>query len=108
MVQYDANTAIGLSNKRPSLVDSGESPLLVGKVDIAHGGGKHAVELDHLIADLAGFPRLDGKTFVVGIVGIAPHKIGQGTCLGRSERLRIRGEGRFEGDGPILIGIGLI
>ena len=108
MVQYDSYLAIGLSEKSPGLVNSCDSSTLIGKVDIAHGIGKHAVELNYLISHLAGFPRLDCKTFVVWIVRITPHKISQGTYFGGSKSVWNRGEGRFEGNGAILIGVGLV
>jgi hypothetical protein len=47
------------------------------------------MELDHLIADGARLPRLDGKTLVVGLGGIAADEIGKRASLGATEGLRL-------------------
>jgi hypothetical protein len=47
------------------------------------------MELDHLIADGAGLPRLDGKALIVGIGRITANEIGKRAGLGATEGLRL-------------------
>ena len=108
VMQHDADGAVRLAEEGPGFVHGGDRTLVVGEVDIAHGVGKHAMELDHLIAHHAVFPGLDGKTCVVGIGRIATHEVGQGASFRGPEGLGVDGEGGFEGHRTVWIGVGLI
>jgi hypothetical protein len=85
VVQHDADGAIRLAHEGPSLVDGGYGAFVIGEVRIPLGGGEHAMQRDDLVAHAAGFPRFDGKPFVVGIVGIATNKASQGAGLGAAK-----------------------
>jgi len=107
-VQHDPDRAIGLLHERPGLIHSGGFAGSILKAHVAHGVGVAAVELNHLVGDLAGTPGLDGKAFVVREGRITTHEIGQGPSTGSPESLRSRRQGGLERHRPELIGIALI
>ena len=107
-MQHDANFPVRLPNECPGFVHGGRFAAAVGEINIAHGDGQFTMELDHLIADGARLPGLDGKALVVGIAGITAYEIGQRTGLGSAEGLRLLRKGGFECYSSILIAISLI
>ena len=108
MMQNDSNFSIWFSHECPGFIHCGQLAAAVDEINIAHGDGQIAMQLNHLIADRAFLPGLDGKAFVIGKTGIPPHEIGQRACLGSPKSLWILGQRWFEGHSSILIAIGLI
>ena len=88
-MQHDAGFSVRFPHECPGLVHGGQLAAAVGEINIAHADGQFTMELDHLIADGARLPRLDGKTLVVGIGGIAADEIGKRASLGATEGLRL-------------------
>lgn len=107
-MQHDADFSVRLPHECPRFVHGSQLAAAVDEINIAHGDGQIAMQLNHLIADSALLPGLDGKALVVGITGITANKIGQRASLGAPEGLRMLSERGLEGHGSVLIAIGLI
>jgi len=87
VMQHDADFSVRFPHECPGLVHGGQLAAAVSEINIAHADGQFTMELDHLIADGARLPRLDGKTLVVGIGRIAADEIGKRASLGATEGL---------------------
>lgn len=78
-MQHDSHAAIVFFDKRPGLVNAGDAARGIGEDHIAHSGCRWPIQLDHLVHNLAGAPRLDGETLVLWEFRIVAHKVGEGT-----------------------------
>ena len=107
-MQHDADFSVRLPHECPRFVHGSKLAAAVDEINIAHGDGQIAMQLNHLIADSALLPGLDGKALVVGITWFPANEIGQRASLGTPEGLRMLSERGFEGHGSVLIAIGLI
>ena len=81
-MQHDADFTIRFPNECPGLVHNGQLAAAVGEINIAHADCQFTMELDYLIADGAGLPRLDGKTLITRKSWITTDEIGKRAGLG--------------------------
>lgn len=107
-MQHDADFSVRLPQECPRFVHGSQLAAAVDEINIAHGDGQIAMQLNHLIVDSALLPGLDSKALVVGITWITANEISQRASLGAPEGLRMLSERGFEGHGSVLIAIGLI
>ena len=88
-MQHDADFTVRFSDKCPGLIHDGQLAAAVGEINIAHGDCQFTMQLNHLIADRARLPGLDGKALIVRITRITTDEIGKRAGLGAAEGLRL-------------------
>lgn len=86
-MQHDADFTVRIPHECPGLVHNSQLAAAVGEINIAHGDSQFTVELDYLIADGTGLPRLNGKTLITRKSWITTDEIGKRAGLGATEGL---------------------
>ncbi len=87
MVQHDSHAAIGFLHKAPGLVNAGDAACGIGEDHIPHGGGRGAMELNHLVHNLAIAPGFEGETLVLWEVRIMANKVSKRALAGGAKGL---------------------
>lgn len=108
MVQHYADFAVIPLLEAPGLVDRGLLVVPVCQVNLAHGKGHVAVDIDGSVVVVVTFPVLEGEAGVGGIGLVVADEVGQRPFLIDAEGLFASGQGGLEQDRAIVVAVGAV